>query len=84
MAVRPEAFVDRAVFEAGMRRYVEGLRASPARPGRTVMAPGDREWAEAARREIEGAPLDPATMQEFRNLADRYGLSAPDTGDGGT
>ena len=84
MAVRPDAFVDRAVFEAGMRHYVETLRASPARPGTTVMAPGDREWAEAERREAAGAPLDPATIREFRELARRFGLAAPDIREGGT
>ena len=77
MALRPDAFVDRSSFEAGMQRYVETLRASPARPGKTVMAPGDREWAEADRRKAAGAPLDPATISDFRALAERYGLEAP-------
>jgi LDH2 family malate/lactate/ureidoglycolate dehydrogenase len=84
MAVRPEAFVGREVFEAGMRRYVEALRASPARPGNQVMAPGDREWAEAARREALGAPVDPETMKEFQDLAKRYGLASPAIEIGGT
>ncbi len=84
MAVHPEAFVDRAVFEAGMRRYVEGLRASPAQPGSRVMAPGDREWAEAARREASGAPIDLETMKGFQILASRYGLAAPAIAIGGT
>ncbi len=77
MAIRPDAFVDRADFDAGMRRYVTTLRSSPARPGQTVLAPGDREWAEADRRDGAGAPLDPGTLEEFHALAERFGLEAP-------
>lgn len=77
LALKPGAFVEESVFHAGMRRYVEVLRTSPAREGLKVMAPGDREWAVAARREKEGVPLDPETRDAFAALAERYGLSAP-------
>lgn len=77
MAVRPDAFIGRDEFEDGMRRYVETLRASPARPDEAVLAPGDREWAEAERRATKGVPLDPATISEFRRLAEAHGLQAP-------
>jgi LDH2 family malate/lactate/ureidoglycolate dehydrogenase len=77
MAIRPDAFVDRADFNAGIRRYVTTLRASPARAGQRVLAPGDREWVEADRRESDGAPLDPGTLEEFHALAERFGLEAP-------
>ncbi|MEF2072242.1 Ldh family oxidoreductase [Consotaella aegiceratis] len=75
MAIRPDAFVEPEVFAEGMRRYVETLRASPARPDHAVMAPGDREWAEAARRDRLGVPIDPETSNEFAEIAKRYGLS---------
>lgn len=77
MALKPEAFVDRASFDEGMRRYLDMLRNSPARPGETVMAPGDREWAEADRRVQHGIPIDPETEEAFRRLAHRYGLALP-------
>lgn len=77
LALRPEAFVERAVFEAGMRRYRDSLRASPPRGDGEVLAPGDREWAVAARRGREGAPLDPATIAAFTELAERHGLRLP-------
>ncbi|MBO6718514.1 MAG: Ldh family oxidoreductase [Rhizobiaceae bacterium] len=77
MAIRPEAFVDAATFEDGMRRYLTALRGSPARKDGAVLAPGDREWAEADRRAIDGIPVDPQTALEFEELAKRYSLSPP-------
>jgi LDH2 family malate/lactate/ureidoglycolate dehydrogenase len=77
LALRPDAFVDEKAFFDGMARYLAALRASPARAGGKVMAPGDREWAEADRRAVEGIPLDPATLVAFRRLADRFGIEMP-------
>jgi len=77
LALRPDAFVARDVFEDGMRRYLEALRASPARAGARVLAPGDREWAEADRRAADGVPLDPVTVTAFRDLAARFDLALP-------
>ncbi|GAB4363898.1 MAG: Ldh family oxidoreductase [Kiloniellaceae bacterium] len=77
MAIEPDAFTDAAAFEDGMRRYLAALRASPVRAGGKVMAPGDREWAEAARREIAGVPLDPATVTAFETLGEKFGIAPP-------
>lgn len=77
LALKPDAFIDAAAFGDGMRRYLESLRGSPARPGEAVMAPGDREWAEADRRAAEGIPIDPATEDAFRAIAGRYGIEPP-------
>jgi LDH2 family malate/lactate/ureidoglycolate dehydrogenase len=74
MAIMPEAFGDRETFEAGMTRYVETLRSSPARAGASVMAPGDREWKVARHREANGVELDPATREAFGKLANAYGV----------
>ncbi len=82
MAVRPDAFVEPHAFDAGMRRYVDALRASPARAGCRVLAPGDREWQEADARVAEGAPLAPEALKEFETLAARYGLEVPKAVDG--
>ena len=79
MALKPGAFVEEETFRDGMRRYLTALRGSPARAGGKVMAPGDREWAEADRRAAEGAPLDPATLAAFRRLAERFGIAMPRT-----
>ncbi len=80
VAIKPDAFIDEATFKDGMRRYLDLLRSSPAREGARVMAPGDREWAEAERREAEGIPIDPTTEEAFRELADRYGIAPPLSG----
>ena len=77
LAIRPDAIIDAASFEGGMQRYLETLHASPAKAGGTVLAPGDREWAEAARREAHGVPIDPATERAFQELSARYGIALP-------
>ncbi len=77
LAIKPGAFVSEDVFQAGMHRYVEVLRTSPARDGMTVMAPGDREWKVAEERRLSGLPLDPATREAFAALAEKYGLVPP-------
>ena len=64
MIIDPDKFVGRAMFGQLMTRYLDGLRGAPVRAGaERVMAPGDREWDEAERREAEGAPVDPDTMR---------------------
>jgi LDH2 family malate/lactate/ureidoglycolate dehydrogenase len=68
LALDPAAFGHDG-FAREMARYLALLRASPARAGGTVMAPGDREWAEADRRAVAGIPIDPTTAEAFRALA---------------
>lgn len=64
MVIDPDKFVGAAAFGENMARYLAALRAAPVRPGAArVMAPGDREWAEAERRDAEGIPLDPDTAR---------------------
>ena len=61
LAIDPAFFGGREVFESGMRAYLAALRASPAREGEEVMAPGDREWRVEAERERDGIPIDRQT-----------------------
>ncbi|MGI2033569.1 Ldh family oxidoreductase [Rhizobium panacihumi] len=75
IAIKPDAFGDQATFDAGMARYLEVLRNSPAREGQRVMAPGDREWAVAAEREKNGVVIDPATREAFAALGEKYGVA---------
>jgi LDH2 family malate/lactate/ureidoglycolate dehydrogenase len=77
MAILPGAFLKPAAFQAGMRRYLTRLRGSRAATGGTVMAPGDREWAEADRRAAKGIPIDPVTANAFADLAHEFGLTWP-------
>lgn len=73
----PAAFAGADAVKAGMVRYLAALRQSPAANGATVMAPGDREWAEAERRRRDGVSIDPATASAFHELAERHGLNPP-------
>lgn len=77
VAIRPDAFIDRDSFDAAMRRYLDRLRGSRTAPGASVMAPGDREWAEAERRRQDGIPVDPVTIEDFTGLAERLGVPLP-------
>jgi LDH2 family malate/lactate/ureidoglycolate dehydrogenase len=77
MAIKPDAFLEPEMFAAGMKHYLDGLRSSTARTGETVMAPGDREWAEYDRRSASGVPIDPLTAESLAALAARFGLPLP-------
>ncbi len=77
MALSPMFFPDGADFADRMRAYRDRIRRSEPRAGGRVMAPGDREWAEADRRSARGVPLDPATVEEFTALAGRFALALP-------
>lgn len=77
LALKPEAFLDRETFDAGMQRYLQMLRSSPPRQDCHVMAPGDREWEVASVRERDGVSIDPATHLAFLSLAEKYGVELP-------
>lgn len=61
LALDPSRFVGAEAFGKAMVGYLAELRATPAKPEEAVMAPGDREWAVAARRAISGIPIDAET-----------------------
>jgi LDH2 family malate/lactate/ureidoglycolate dehydrogenase len=64
LVVDPDKFVGAQFFAQAMTGYLSSLRAAERRPGGgPVMAPGDREWAEADRRRAEGIPIDPDTAR---------------------
>jgi LDH2 family malate/lactate/ureidoglycolate dehydrogenase len=76
VVIDPDAFVPRPVYEGGIAAYLADLRATPARPGKRVLAPGDREWACEAERNATGIPLAPALLQEFQQIAADLGMEA--------
>ena len=64
LVIDPDKFVGRAAFGIMIAQYLAQLRGSAVREGGArVMAPGDREWAERARRRVEGVPVDPDTAR---------------------
>lgn len=77
LAIDPDAFVGRAAFEAGMRRYLADLRGSLPAEGARALAPGDREWAQAELRARTGIPVDPHSIEAFRRLAEAYDVPFP-------
>lgn len=74
MALDPEAFSGRVAFEGIIRRYLAAIAASSAAAGETVMAPGTREWAEAARRSAQGMKLDRTSVEAFGRFAEKHGI----------
>ncbi|QQR38782.1 Ldh family oxidoreductase [Devosia rhizoryzae] len=64
LVIDPEKFVGGAMFGQAIMGYLASLRGAAVRPGGgSVMAPGDREWAEADRRDAQGIPIDPDTAR---------------------
>ncbi|MHA6691033.1 Ldh family oxidoreductase [Devosia sp. A449] len=64
LVIDPGKFVGRELFGLMITRYLASLRSAAVRPGaERVMAPGDREWEEKARRQAEGVPVDPDTIR---------------------
>lgn len=64
LVIDPDKFVGREMFGMMMTQYLAGLRGAAVRQGaERVMAPGDREWAEVARRGEAGVPVDPDTVK---------------------
>ncbi|RUS63541.1 Ldh family oxidoreductase [Pseudorhodobacter sp. E13] len=77
MVMDPEGFIGGPILRATMQRYLAQLRGSKPREGARVLAPGDREWAEAAERRAMGVPLDPLTVAAFEGLSARFGVGLP-------
>jgi LDH2 family malate/lactate/ureidoglycolate dehydrogenase len=63
-------FVTAQIYEAGIKAYLHDLRTQSAKPGRKVMAPGDREWAIMEDRESRGIPVMRRLREELDRLAD--------------
>lgn len=62
IVIDPRKFVGGEQFGQAIGSYLNALRGAPAREGGgPVMAPGDREWAEAERRSVVGIPIDSDT-----------------------
>jgi LDH2 family malate/lactate/ureidoglycolate dehydrogenase len=74
IVIDPQAFVSRGVYDRGMEAYLSDLRSRAGKPGTRVMAPGDREWAEEARRLEHGIPMSHALVAEYAEIADKFGI----------
>jgi ureidoglycolate dehydrogenase (NAD+) len=63
-------FVAPELYDAGIKRYLHELRSQAAKPGRQVMAPGDREWLVLEDRQRLGIPVRNQLRLELDHLAD--------------
>ena len=79
MVLKPEAFVDTAVFSQQMSDYLHDIRGQKALPGAEVMAPGDREWKVQAERCVHGIPVDPVLLQRFNEFSSDLDVTAVST-----
>lgn len=77
LVMKPSAFLPQADYEARIAAYLADLRGQPAKTGKTVMAPGDREWVVEAERGHSGIPIDPAVWEAFATIALRLGIDPP-------
>jgi LDH2 family malate/lactate/ureidoglycolate dehydrogenase len=77
LVLKPAIFQALSAFDARVGAFLADLRAQPAEPGQRVMAPGDVEKVEAARRAREGIPVDSTTWAALGEAAARYGRAVP-------
>ncbi len=72
------AFQPQQAFASRVVEFLTDLRAQPARPGESVKAPGDPEWAALADRTANGLPIDAATWASLGDFAKSYNCVIPD------
>ena len=77
MVLDPTVFIGAELFQAGIQRYLQLLRASSPREGKRVLAPGDREWDVATLRKEQGIPLDPETVSAMHSMSKEYAIGLP-------
>jgi LDH2 family malate/lactate/ureidoglycolate dehydrogenase len=73
----PASFAPDGGFGRTAIDLIGALRRQPARPGETVVAPGDPELREAGDRKRKGIPVDLATWRAFAELGAEYGCPPP-------
>jgi ureidoglycolate dehydrogenase (NAD+) len=74
MVIDYRRFVSSQNYETGMRGYLHDLRSQPAKTGRRVMAPGDREWSMMEERRQRGIPVMRRLREELDCLACGLGI----------
>jgi LDH2 family malate/lactate/ureidoglycolate dehydrogenase len=70
MAIDYRRFVAASLYESAMCAYLQDLRCQPSKPGKRVMAPGDREWSVLEERKLNGIPV----MRRLRAELDRISV----------
>lgn len=76
IAIRPDLFVTREVFEESVESLVRELKSAPARNGTEVLLPGEIEQRARALRVAEGVPISDELAAQLNSLADSLGVAA--------
>jgi LDH2 family malate/lactate/ureidoglycolate dehydrogenase len=77
IAIDPDAFIGRGVFEAAVAETGERIRAMEAADGGRVLLPGQLEHERAERIAADGVALPADVRAELDSLAERYGVAPP-------
>ena len=72
MVLRPDVAGSADDFRRRLQAMTDDARAEPAQAAEGVMLPGDPEIREAAKRRVDGVPLDDATVAAFQDLAQQF------------
>jgi L-2-hydroxycarboxylate dehydrogenase (NAD+) len=74
-AMRVDGFRPADEFKAHMDNWIKTFRNSKAKPGETVMIPGDPERITSEKRLIEGIHLLDPVIKDLEELATKFGLT---------
>jgi LDH2 family malate/lactate/ureidoglycolate dehydrogenase len=77
IAINPDGFVGREVFERRTGEVLHKVRVSEPEPGRKILIPGDPEWETQERRLKEGIPIPDDTWALVEELAEEIGIPVP-------
>jgi len=70
LAVRPDAFLDRSIFEDRLEKLIEEVRAAPPiEPDHPVLLPGELEYRRMEERRRNGVPVFHETVERLSELA---------------
>ncbi len=76
-AWRPDLFIDPADFLAEMRRLADYVHTVPAKPGASVLLPGERRAASRTERTRLGVPLPDDLVARLEQLASETAVEFP-------
>jgi LDH2 family malate/lactate/ureidoglycolate dehydrogenase len=74
MALDPEGFMPRQEYKKRTDAVIRFIKSCPPLPGRQVLMPFDREWAERKRRIKEGIPIDDRFWRQFIAVGKEIGI----------
>jgi len=77
IAINPDGFVGREVFERRTGKVLHEVRTSEPEPGEMIQIPGDPEWETRENRLKEGIPIPDDTWELIKELAEELAIPVP-------